>query len=312
MGKWKDDLVFLLIIAALVGGWLYLYPRASESPLSPLDPPEDLQATDLPTYASQEGLALAYRLYEPPGEVGHVLVFLHDTLLHSGWYSTFARELAKEGIAVYLPDRRGWGYSEGDRQEVAEDKTVLERDIMAMVFAAQSRYPQKNIFVGAHGRGAGLVMRYVAARLPTAGVILVSPYISDDQPNLRSQGWDEMVSVHPGEAFLAQSGLVEWAIWHYGWPTSMTEADPMVESTYSIRTMEETVPDDVDAAYQALTAPLLCVQGAADPLFDPDRTAELMARFGTTDRQLETLPDAGYLTILDSAADPIARWLAGR
>ena len=312
MGKWKGDLVFLLVIAALVGGWLYLYPRASESPLSPLEPPEDLQTTNLLTYASQDGLALAYRLYEPPGEVRHVLVFLHDTLLHSGWYTTFARALAKEGIAVYLPDRRGWGYSEGDRQEVTKDKTVLERDIMAMVFAAQARYPQKHIFVGTHGRGAGLIMRYVTARLPTAGVILIAPYISDDQPNLRVQGWNEMVSAHPGEAFLAQSGLTEWAIWHYGWPTSMMEADPMIESTYSIRMMEETVPDDVDGAYRALTAPLLCVQGAADPLFKADRTAELMARFGTTDRQLETMPDAGYLTILDSAADPIARWLAGR
>ena len=39
MKKWKGDLVFLVLVGALVGGWLYLYPRPAESVLSPLAPP---------------------------------------------------------------------------------------------------------------------------------------------------------------------------------------------------------------------------------------------------------------------------------
>jgi alpha-beta hydrolase superfamily lysophospholipase len=310
--KWIGDIVFLLVVGALVGGWLYLYPQPGESLLSPLEPPRDLKAANLPSYASFEGLKLAYRRYEPGGEAKHVLIFLHDTLFHGGWYATLGRELAKEGVAVYLPDRRGWGRSEGDRRLVAEDRSVLIEDITAMIAVAQSRYPQTPIYLGGHGRGAGLVVQYAASQRPVAGVVLVSPYISDDQPNLRLEGWQALARAHPGEEFLARSGLAHWRVWHYDWPESMREADSLIETDISISLMQETVPQDVGGVYRALTVPLLCVQGRDDPLFVPDMTNELMARFGSTDRQLETVPGADYLTVIEAAASPIAHWLEGR
>ncbi len=155
-------------------------------------------------------------------------------------------------------------------------------------------------------------MQYVASQRPLPGVILIAPYISDDQPNLRPEGWQRLVSVHPGEAFLARAGLVDWPVWRYNWPRPMVETDPLIETRCSISWQQETVPDDPDAAYSALIAPLLYLQGKDDPLFDPDRTAEQMARFATPDRQLETLPGADYLSIIQVATGPIANWLAGR
>jgi len=312
MRNWKGDIVFLLVVGALIGGWIYLYPRPGDSPLSPLDIPVDLDVIEIPSYASSEGLKLAYRLYEPAGDVKCVLVFLHDTLLHSGWYINLGRDLAKEGIAVYLPDRRGRGHSAGDPREVFQDKSVLDTDITAMIAVAQSRFPQKKIFLGGHGRGAGLVMRYIAFQRPLPGAVLVSPYISDDQPNVNPEGWRDLVTAHPGEAFLAQSGLIYWRVWHHNWPRSMREADPLIETKYSISWQQETLPDDVGAAYRALTVPLLCLQGRDDPLFDADKAADLMSLFSTPDRQLEILPNADYLDIIDVAANPIANWLAGR
>jgi alpha-beta hydrolase superfamily lysophospholipase len=312
--KWKGDILFLLVVGALIGGWLYLYPHPGDSALSPLTPPRDLQAQDLPSYASFEGLKLAYRLYEPRGEPHHVLVFLHDTLLHGGWYASLGQDLAREGVAVFLPDRRGWGRSAGDHRQVADQASVLIEDITAMLSVAQARYPhaQTRLYLGGHGRGAGLALRYIASQRPVDGVILVSPYISDDQPNLRPEGWQALARGHPGEVFLAQSGLVYWPVWHYGWPKEMLEADPLLETDMSISLMQETVPEDLDAAYRALTMPLLCVQAQEDPLFNPDKTPELMALFAASDRQLETVPGADYLTVIESAANPIAHWLEGR
>jgi alpha-beta hydrolase superfamily lysophospholipase len=310
--RWIGDILFLLVVGVLVGGWLYLYPRPGESQLSPLQALKDLEAEDLPSYASFEGLKLAYRLYEPRRDAGHVLVFLHDTLLHGGWYASLGRELAQEGVAVYLPDRRGWGRSAGDHRQVAEDTSVLIEDITAMIAVAQSRYPQRQIYLGGHGRGAGLVMQYVASQRPVAGVVLVSPLVSDDQPNLRPEGWQEFARAHPGEAFLARSGLEHWRVWHYGWPEAMLEADPLIETDISLSFMQETVPEDVAGAYRALTVPLLCVQGQDDPLFYSDKTNDVLALFAATDRQLETLPGADYLTVIESSASPIAHWLKGR
>ena len=312
MGKWKGDIVFILVIAALIGGWMYLYPGDRESPLSSLAPPEDLSAEELPTYATLDGLKLAYRSYEPSGPATHVLVFLHDTLLHSGWYADMARDLASQGVAVLLPDRRGWGHSEGDRDEVAKDRSVLAQDIITTISVAQAKYPQSEIFVGAHGRAAGLVMRYTLAQRPIPGVVLIAPYISDDQPNLRPEGWHTLLIAHPGEAFLAQSGLFDWRVWRCNWPKPMVEVDPLIEVDLSITLMQETVPDDVDATYEALHVPLLCLQGQADPLFHPERTVALLERFATPDRQLEILPGADYLSVLNEAAGPIVRWLNER
>ena len=241
-----------------------------------------------------------------------VLVLLHDTLLHGGWYANLGRDLAAHSVAVYLPDRRGWGLSAGDRQEVANDRDVLIHDITALVAAAQARYPQKKVFLGGHGRGAGLVLRYIAAGRPLPGVILISPYISEDQSNLRSEGWQEFASAHPGEAFLARSGLAHWPVWRYNWPRAMVEADPLIESRCSISCQQETVPNDPAAAYGALTVPLLYVQGGADPLLDETQTAVEIVRFATEDVKVETLPNTDYLTVLEVAAAPIAHWLESK
>lgn len=342
MQKWKGDVIFLLVVGALIAGWMYLYPKPGASLLTPLDPPTELQAArtqptsawapgdtgdelvptdaqptsawapDLPSYASPEGLKLSYRLFEPAGDPNCVLVLLHDTLLHGGWYTNLGRDLAAQGVAVYLPDRRGWGLSAGDRQEVARDRDVLTHDITAMIVTAQARYPQKKVFLGGHGRGAGLVLRYVAAGRPLPGVILISPYITDDQPNLRPEGWQAFARAHPGEAFLARSGLAHWPVWRYNWPGAMIEADPLIESRCSISCQQETMPDDPAAAYGALTVPLLYMQGEADPLLDVDQTAAEIARFATKDITVETCPNTDYLTVLEVAAAPIANWLESK
>ena len=312
MKKWTGDVVFLLIIGALVAGWLRLYPGPADSPFSPPETPPDLNPEALPTYASSEGLELAYRFYAPPGEVKQVLVFTHDTLLHSGWYANLGRRLAEGGTAVYLPDRRGWGRSAGTHRDVAEDRGVLTEDIMAMISVARARYPQQEIYLGGHGRGGALALSYVAAGRPVAGVVLVAPYISEDQLNLRPGGWQIFASAHPGEAYLARSGLIQWRAWRYNWPPSMVEADPLIETDYSISWMDETVPEDVAALYSAVTVPLLLVEGEADPLFDPGKAPDLLALFVSTDPQLEIIPEADALSLIDAAAGPISNWLAAR
>jgi len=312
MEKWKGDILFLLVIGALVGGWLSLYPRSADSPLQPIDTPKTLDDKTVRTYASHEGLELAYRLYEPRGTVRHVVIMLHDTLLHSGWYDALGRGLAAEGIAVYLPDRRGCGFSAGDHRSVADHPELLIEDITALISVAQSRHSQTGIYLGGHGRGAGLAARYATTGRPIDGLILISPYLSGEQPNLRPEGWQELLAAHPGEAYLARSGLDHWAVWQVRWPQAMVKADPLIEQRIALSCMHETEPDDLAAAYAAITMPLLCVQGEDDPLTETDQTSEWLAVFASPDRQLETLSGVDYLTVVEEAANPIAHWLEGR
>jgi alpha-beta hydrolase superfamily lysophospholipase len=239
--KWKGDILFLILVGALVAGWMSLYPNPGESPLVPLDPPAGLGAGSLLTYASADGITLAYRRYEPQGTPSHVVVLLHDTLLHSGWYERLAQDLAERGVAVYLPDRRGWGHSGGDRRQVAEDKSVLLDDITALIAVAQARTLQTEVYLAGHGRAAGLVLQYAAKPCPISGAILLSPYLSEDQVNLRPEGWDRFASAHPGEAFLARAGLSHWPVWRYNWPQSMVDADPLLETRCALACQQETL-----------------------------------------------------------------------
>ena len=312
MKKWKGDITFLVVVGVLVGGWLYLYPTPADSPLQPLDPPAELGAEEVPHYASQEGLALAYRLFEPAGAPQQVLIVVHDTLLHGGWYAELGQALAVEGVAVYLPDRRGRGRSAGEAPIEGAERADLVEDIAAMVVAARNRYPQAPIYLGAHGRAAGLATSYLAAGRPAAGLVLLAPVMSEGQPNVRQEGWHALARAHPVEALLAQSGLIHWHAWRYNWPASMQETDPLLETGLSIADLLETMPDDLDAAYAAVTVPLLVVQGAQDPLFLPEQTEAWMSSFLTGDRYLETVAKADYLTVIPAAAEPIARWLAAQ
>jgi alpha-beta hydrolase superfamily lysophospholipase len=310
MKKWQGDIAFLLVVGALVGGWFYLYPSPAEAPLQPLEPPAALAATEIPHYASLDGLAMAYRLSEPAGAPRQVLILLHDTLLHGGWYAELGQALAQEGVAVYLPDRRGHGRSAGESPLEGADRALLSDDITAMVVAARNRYPNTPLYLGAHGRAAGLTTRYLETGRPVAGLVLLAPVFSEEQSNLRQEGWDRLARAHPVERLLARSGLVHWHAWRYNWPASMLEADPLLETALSIADLAETLPDDPEAAYAAVTVPLLVVQGAADPLFYPERTEAWMAAFATGDRYLETVGETGYLTVIPAAAEPVARWLA--
>lgn len=309
MKKWQGDVIFIATIAVLIGGWFYLYPRPGASDLSTLDAPIDLDIKPR-TYASPDGTALAYRLYEPLGEAQAVLVLLHDTLLHSAWYAELGYNLAERGIVVYSPDRRGWGHSGGDRQRGHDAADVLAQDVMALVAAAHARYPQQRIYIGAHGRGAGIALSYTAARQPVDGVVLIAPIISPDQPNLDPGGWNRWVVAHPIEAWLAQAGLDTWRVWHYNWPKTMIDADPLLETSCSIVCERETVPADVDAAYQSVTAPLLYIQGEQDFLFNQDKIADLMAHFASPRKQALVVSGTDYLSVLTLAADPIADWIA--
>jgi len=310
MRKWIGDITFVLVVGAALAGWFYLYPAHDESILGPIETPTDLDSGVL-SYASLDGLELAYRHYAPSGEATQVLVLLHDTLLHSGWYANLGRDLAARGIAVYLPDRRGRGRSGGNWREVAQDTSVLVEDITAMIVTAQARYPQARFYLGGHGRGAGLVMQYIAARRPVSGSVLLAPYVEPDQPNLHPEGWQQFAVAHPVEAFLARAGLIDWRVWHYNWPRSMVNADPAIETQSSIRWEREAMPqpDQLEAAFRA-DVPVIVLQGGSDPLFDPEPRGALIERFASPDRRLEVVPEADYLTLVDRAADPIADWMA--
>lgn len=77
-------------------------------------------------------LWLFTRQWEPPADepVKATLIINHGTVDHSGAYQELGERLAREGIAVFAPDMRGWGLSDGEPMYIdAMDNFV--RDVVS-------------------------------------------------------------------------------------------------------------------------------------------------------------------------------------
>jgi len=61
------------------------------------------------------GLTLFVRSWRPEGPARAVVVIVHGFNSHSGEYAWVASQLVTAGLAVYAPDLRGRGKSDGER-----------------------------------------------------------------------------------------------------------------------------------------------------------------------------------------------------
>ncbi|MGD8605838.1 MAG: lysophospholipase [Myxococcales bacterium] len=77
-------------------------------------------------------LWLFTRHWEPPDDqpVKATLIIHHGTVDHSGAYQELGERLAREGIAVFAPDMRGWGLSDGEPMYI-DDMATSVRDIVS-------------------------------------------------------------------------------------------------------------------------------------------------------------------------------------
>jgi alpha-beta hydrolase superfamily lysophospholipase len=71
--------------------------------------PDDDGAGDVKLLKAVDGVPVAYRRWEPDGNVGGVVQIVHGAAEHSGRYSRPATQLTGRGLAVYAMDLRGHG-----------------------------------------------------------------------------------------------------------------------------------------------------------------------------------------------------------
>ncbi len=130
------------------------------------------------TFVGQAGLKIRWKSWLPEGDPKAVLVVAHGFGEHIDRYGNLVDAAIPRGYAVYGPDHRGHGKSEGTRALIDRHEFLL--DDLDNVFAlAKERHPNVPVFLIGHSMGGNIALAS-ALRTQTRlkGLVLSGPLVT--------------------------------------------------------------------------------------------------------------------------------------
>jgi len=216
------------------------------------------------TFGSPGGVDIFLRSWRPESAPRAVMVICHGFNAHSGQYAPVAQRLAAAGFAVYAPDLRGRGRSQGERFYV-EDVADYATDLGGAVAIAKSREPGLPVFLLGHSAGgvtaaiytldhqdelAGFICESFAFQVPAPGFALAAiKGLSHIAPHLG-------VLKLNNEFFSRDPAIV-----------AALNADPYIkDETQPAMTVAALTRADerLHDSFETITIPLLILHGTAD------------------------------------------------
>lgn len=123
-----------------------------------------------------------------------VVIFLHGIGMHGRPHGAVAPAFSARGIVFIVPDLRGHGYSQGDR-EVLADPDLLRSDLGEILGQINKRHPQAPLYLAGESMGGLLAAEYAArGERRLDGLILLVPAFA----------------VHPSQIKLDGLGKILW------------------------------------------------------------------------------------------------------
>jgi acylglycerol lipase len=103
---------------------------------------------------------LYYQCWLPEGRPRAVLLIAHGYAEHSGRYQNVVDHFVPRGYAVYAPDHRGHGRSDGERVQV-DDFADYATDLKTFFDLVRVEQPGQKIFLVGHSMGSSIALLYV-------------------------------------------------------------------------------------------------------------------------------------------------------
>jgi acylglycerol lipase len=250
-----------------------------------------------------------------------VILLVHGTALHSGFYAPWANELTKHGFAVFGVDLRGWGQSQGyGREGYVRSYDEYIADVQTAYREVHARFPDKQLFLQGESLGGTVVLLVSSLHaVPNNGLILNAPAV---KPN-PGMGYIRA----PG--FLAGLGL--WAAGTAGkvWPNfpALPIFDVMTKAVFFDEAVRQRFINDPLCDHDALPAayltalseatsrlqdnlanvqdPLIVLQGGKDSLVPVDSSEFLMKRVGSSDKVMKLYDEVSHTTLHDAGKDEV-------
>lgn len=150
---------------------------ACSARLVPPGPAVQAPAATADAFVMPDGVRLPYRAWLPGGDPWAVVLALHGMNDSRDAWEYPAPSFATAGVALFSPDQRGFGATEG--RGYWPGGAGLAQDVTAMTALLRARYPQAKLYLMGESMGAAVLMRLATDPDPPAvdGYVLIAPAV---------------------------------------------------------------------------------------------------------------------------------------
>lgn len=240
-----------------------------------------------------------------PGKTKVAMLCIHGFSLHKACFDAFGKEMAKDGIATYATDLRGFGeLKKSNAAHSSFDFDGCLVDIKASLEKIHKEQPGVPVVLLGESMGGAVALR-AAALYPNLISGLIAAVPARDRFGM-SEGEKKVTLTcvtravigefdKPiiGAAFGAVQKISDQEALRDEWKT-----DPMMRTDFSAKEFvqfDEFMAGNLNAAPFIKNTPVLFLQGTNDKLIRPEGTWKLFEKLATSNRQLVLSKNSEHL-----------------
>jgi len=236
---------------------------------------------------TEGGVTIFVRSWRPDAPARGVVVIVHGFNSHSGEYGWVASQFVGSGLAVYAPDLRGRGKSDGERFFVNKFSDWVN-DVAEIVSLAKSREPGLPVFMLGHSAGGVVSCIYALEhQVELAGLVCESFAHEVPAPDFALAVFKGLSHVAPhahilrlkNEDFSRDPQVVQ-----------SKNTDPLIaHEIQPTQTLAEMVraDDRLRREFPLITLPVLILHGTADKATRPSGSQRFYEMAGSRDKTLK-------------------------
>ncbi len=272
----------------------------------------------LETLTASDGVKLAYRRYLPATPRAVVLFYHGGGAHNAAGYQTLASSLQTQyAVAVFLPDLRGHGASEGSRGDSPSPKQVWD-DVSTFITHIRTQFPTLPLILGGHSSGAGLILNYSSQpnHQPVDNYIFLSPEFGFRSRTARPTQSTPFAQANT-TLFIINAISAGWLFGHahavrFNYPQEILDSDPGLVASYTVNMANAVTPSAPQSQFANLDRAFGLWLGADDELLLPASVlgfADLATQVQISS-EIGSIPNTNHLSVLTKAHATIGPWLA--
>jgi alpha-beta hydrolase superfamily lysophospholipase len=232
------------------------------------------------------------------------MLCIHGFSLHKGCYAEFGREMAKNGIATYAIDLRGFGELKSNAETSSMDFDGCLVDIKAALQFIRKEHPGVPVVILGESMGGAIALR-ACAFYPELISGLVAAVPARDRFGM--SGDEAKVALKAGLSTLfggygkKMDNIALSAVQKISLNEELRSEwknDPLMRTDFAPKEFvqfDEFMSKNLNAAAMIKDTPVLFLQGTNDKLIRPAGTWKLFERLNTSNRQLVLSKNSEHL-----------------